>query len=148
MRLSTKGQYALEAILTMASESPYSLISIQALGQKTGISTPYLEQIFANLRRAGLVKSTRGTQGGYALSRAQADITVGEILRAGEGSLAPVHCSEKGSEACAAFDYCLTSPLWQRMDKAISSVLENISLAELVSLWEDQKPGKYLDFSI
>ncbi len=148
MRLSTKGQYALEAILTMAAESPDELISIQTLGRKTGISTPYLEQIFANLRRAGLVNSTRGTQGGYSLKKAPEDVTVGEILRAGEGSLTPVYCTSEGIDACEAYDTCMTSPLWRRMDDAISSVIDQLTLAELIERWEKERPGKYLDFSI
>lgn len=148
MRLSTKGQYALEAMLTMAIEGQAAMISIHAIGQKTGISDPYLEQIFSNLRRAGLIDSTRGTQGGYQLAREPEDITVGQVLRAGEGSLAPVRCSEQGVSFCEAFDTCMTSPLWKQMSEAISSVIDRITLADLVSRWHEEQETCCLDFTI
>lgn len=148
MRLSTKGQYALEAMLTMAIEGRGTLISIHVIGQKTGISAPYLEQIFSNLRRAGLIESTRGTQGGYQLAREPEQITVGQILRAGEGSLAPVRCSEQGAEICEAYDTCMTSPLWRQMSEAIGQVIDPLTLADLIRRWQEEQDACLLDFSI
>ncbi len=148
MRLSTKGQYALEAMLIMAIEGRGTLISIHAIGQRTGISDPYLEQIFSSLRRAGLIESTRGTQGGYQLARDPQAITLGQILRAGEGSLAPVRCSELGAEACDAFETCMTYPLWRQMSEAISSVIDRMTLADLAQRWQDEQDACCLDFSI
>lgn len=148
MRLSTKGQYALEAMVAMALTASDDLMSIRAISQKTGISEPYLEQIFASLRRDGLIDSVRGTQGGYRLARKPDQITVGEVLRSGEGSLAPVRCTESGPDVCDAIDGCMTRPLWQDMADAVDAVIDRQTLADIVTAWNRQSQSPILEFSI
>ena len=148
MRLSTKGQYALEAMVTIALANSDALLSIHAISQKTGVSEPYLEQIIVLLRKDGLVDSVRGTQGGYRLARTAEQITVGEVLRSGEGSMAPVRCIENGSEDCPTYEACMTRFLWQDMADAISSIIDRQTLADIVKIWRRERQDPVLDFSI
>lgn len=148
MRLSTKGQYALEAMVALAVADTGILLSIRAISQKTGISEPYLEQIFASLRRDGLIDSVRGTQGGYRLAKKPEQITVGDVLRSGEGSLSPVRCTENGDETCSSYELCMTRPLWDEMSDAIRSVIDRQTLADIAVSWKRSNENTVLEFSI
>ena len=101
------------------------------MAQRQEISDKYLEQIVTPLSRAGLVRSVRGAGGGYLLTRAPSAYTVGEILRPLEGSLAPVSCVD-GSECCGRAVQCVTLEVWQEIQKAVSGVVDHITLADLV----------------
>ena len=98
------------------------------------ISEKYLEQIISTLNKAGFVKSVRGPQGGYRLARKPKEYTVGMILRLTEGSLAPVACLEDETNECDRQDECVTRYIWEKLNDAINSVVDNYTLADLLEL--------------
>jgi len=134
MKLSTKGRYGLKAILQLAVDSKGEQVSLKSIAEKQNISENYLEQLFAALRKAGLVKSIRGSQGGYMLGKPAKDITVGEVLRALEGSLAPVDCVvENAPKECSRAEECVTRIIWRKMRDSINSVVDSITLDDLLN---------------
>ncbi len=133
MRLSTKGRYGMKAVLDLALHSNEGLISLKSIADRQEISENYLEQLFASLKKAGVVKSTRGSQGGYELGRAPNEISVGDILRALEGSLAPVECVEDSEQpACEKSENCVTRLIWTKIRDSVNEVVDSISLEQLV----------------
>lgn len=132
MKISTRGRYALRLMLNLASNETDQYITIKSISEREEISGKYLEQIISVLSRAGFVKSSRGAQGGYKLSHPPEQYTVGMILRLIEGSLAPVACLEDETNQCARCESCVTLSVWEQIDKAISDVVDNITLADLV----------------
>jgi Rrf2 family protein len=147
LRISTKGQYAIEAMLALALTQENEMVSIRQIGEQTALSDSYLEQIFSSLRKAGLIISVRGNRGGYNLARPAVEITVGEILRAAEGSLAPVRCTEKG-QTCSDQDNCLTQSVWLKFDSVIKEVVDSKTLADLVAAYNSGNYGSSVDFMI
>ena len=132
MKISTKGRYALRLMMDLAMNDNGEYITIKSVSARQQISVKYLEQIIIVLSRAKFVKSTRGAQGGYKLSRPAADYTVGMILRLIEGSLVPVACMEDDPNQCPRCETCATLDLWKQLDQAVSNVIDNITLADLV----------------
>lgn len=132
MKISTRGRYALRLMLDLASNENDQYITIKSISEREEISGKYLEQIISVLSRAGFVKSSRGAQGGYKLSHPPEQYTVGMILRLIEGSLAPVACLEDDINQCARCENCVTLSVWQQIDKAVSNVVDNITLADLI----------------
>lgn len=133
MKISTKGRYALRMMLDLALHNTGEYISLKDISARQEISVKYLEQIVTLLGRAGFVKSVRGPQGGYILARGPEEYTVGSILRLTEGSLAPVTCLENKPNQCNRSRYCCTVGVWQKLDRAINDVVDNITLADLVA---------------
>lgn len=131
MKISTKGRYALRLMADLALHSSENCVPIRAIALRQGISEKYLEQIITSLNRAGLVRSIRGSGGGYTLSRNPQDYTVGEILRVTEGCLAPVACVAKNG-CCERIDTCVTVMVWEQIYQAVNQVVDNITLADLV----------------
>jgi len=132
VKLSTKGRYGLRAMIDMAQSTEEGPIATHSIAGRQGISERYLEQLMIPLKRAGLVKSIRGFQGGYMLVKKPEDITAGEIIRALEGPIAPVECvSEVNPEACQRYEHCVTRVLWAKVRDAITEVLDSYSLADL-----------------
>jgi Rrf2 family protein len=131
LKISTRGRYALRLMLDLASQDPEDYVPLKSISQRQGISSKYLEQIIADLSRAGFVKSTRGAQGGYQLTRPPEAYTVGAILRLIEGSLVPVACMEQEPNQCPRCAQCATLELWQELDAAIRSVVDQKTLADL-----------------
>jgi Rrf2 family protein len=119
-------------MLDLAMNDTGEYIAIKSIAERQEISDKYLEQIVTVLSRAGFVKSTRGVQGGYRLARAARDYTVGDILRLIEGSLAPVACMDDEPNQCPRCSKCVTIDVWKQIDDAINSVVDNITLADLV----------------
>lgn len=136
MKISTKGRYALRLMLDLAMSAPGEPIPLRNVAQRQDISDKYLEQIVTPLSRAGLVRSIRGAGGGYMLTRAPAEYTVGEILRPLEGSLAPVSCVD-GSDCCARSGCCVTMEVWRDIQEAVSGVVDHITLQDLAD-WQKQ----------
>ena len=132
MKISTKGRYALRLMIDLAMNSVGEPVSLKDVAKRQGISEKYLEQIISVLNRAGYVKSIRGAQGGYLLRRAPEEYTVGMILRLTEGSLAPVTCVEDGDFPCERQENCVTVILWKKINDAINSVVDSITLQDLV----------------
>lgn len=137
MMVSTKGRYALRVILDLAQHHDEGYISLKSIAQRQEISLKYLEMVVATMNKAGLVDSQRGKDGGYKLNKAAAEYTVGEILRAAEGELAPVNCLECGEETCKRAKTCLTLPMWEQLEGIINGYLDSISIADLLE-------GKYI----
>ena len=133
MKISTKGRYGLRAIIDIAAHDANEPIPIKEVSSRQEISENYLEQIIFPLKRAGIVKSVRGAQGGYLLSRPASKITVGEVLRALEGDLSPVECLANGEEPdCSRAQRCATLPLWRALQEAINQVVDNTTIQDLV----------------
>jgi Rrf2 family protein len=133
MKISTKGRYALRLMLDLAMQSTDEYIPLKQVSERQDVSIKYLEQIINILVKAGYVKGVRGSKGGYKLSNTPESYTVGMILRLTEGSLVPVACLEDTENVCPRRNECLTLPLWKKLDDAINSVVDNITLADLIA---------------
>ena len=131
MKISTKGRYALRLMIDLALNDTGEYVSIKAISARQNISTKYLEQIISMLNRAGYVKSERGSNGGYKLTKKPEEYTVGMILRLTEGSLAITTCTEDEQNQCERYGSCPTVHLWEKLNKAISDVVDNITIADL-----------------
>ena len=133
MRISTKGRYGLRAMLDLALHSGGNQVALLNIAQRQGISTNYLEQVFSLLRKAGLVKSVKGAQGGYTLAEKPSAIRVGRILRALEGDLKVVD-DEPGQDEPQADDLrrCIHRCVWERINASIDSVVDSITLEDLI----------------
>ena len=133
MKLSTKGRYGLRALIDLAQYSGEAPVSITSISARQELSERYLEQLMSMLKKAGLVKSIRGAGGGYVLAKDMAEISVGDVLRALEGSLEPVECAGLEPDGgCKAADYCVTKYVWQRINDSISRTVDEIRLDQLV----------------
>jgi len=143
VKISTKGRYALRLMLDLAVNCTGDYITIKNIAKRQEISEKYLEQIITQLNKAGFVKSARGAQGGYMLAKPPEEYTVGEILRTMEGNLAPAPCV--GDMQCLRANECVTLEIWQQLQDAINSVIDNITLADLVTRQKEKTP---LDYSI
>lgn len=142
MKVSTKGRYALRLMVDLALNSAGEPVSLKDIAKRQGISDKYLEQIIAVLNRAGYVRSIRGAQGGYLLRRAPEEYTVGMILRLTEGSLAPVSCVEEGDLKCERQKDCATIILWKKINDAVTSVVDHVTLQDLVA-WQNEINGEW-----
>lgn len=133
MKLSTKGRYGLRAMIDLALNSEKDPVSICSIAERQAMSVSYLEQLVAKLKKAGLVKSIRGAQGGYVLAKPSSEISVGDILRALEGSLDPVECMGFDEEhGCSGSDICVTKHVWKRINDSINKTVDEMKLKELV----------------
>ncbi len=135
MKLSTKGRYGLRALIDLAVNSSDEAVSIQSIAARQNISDSYLEQLMRLLRRAGLVMSVRGASGGYRLAKEAGEISVGDILRALEGSLDAVQCPgiSEDNQSCEGADGCVTKFVWQRINDSITDAVDTIMLDELIA---------------
>ena len=131
MKLSTKGRYGLRAAVDLALYAKDEPLSINTIAAKEGLSESYLEQLFAKLKKAGIVHSMRGTNGGYQLSRPAAQISVGDVLRALEGDMAVVDCPDNESE-CAKYGSCVTKYVWKRINNSINDAMDSMTLEEII----------------
>lgn len=133
MKLSTKGRYGLRAMIDLARYSEEEPVSISSIAARQDISERYLEQLVGLLKKAGLVRSIRGATGGYVLAKSTGEISVGDVLRALEGSLEPVRCAAFYSEeGCMAADGCVTKYVWQKINESINEAVDHMMLDELV----------------
>lgn len=146
MKISTKGRYAVRVMLDLALNNTGECIKVKDIAARQGISEKYLEQIIAVLNKAGYVKSVRGAQGGYKITRDPKEYTVGMILRLTEGSMAPVACLDEGAEECERCDTCETLDVWKELYEAINQVIDNVTIADLVEKRNQRMEN--LDYSI
>ena len=137
MKISTKGRYALRLMLDIALTSSGQPVPLRDVAERQDISDKYLEQIVTQLSRAGLVRSVRGAGGGYLLTRAPEEYTVGEILRVLEGSLATVVCAEEGC-TCDRIDQCVTVEVWTKIRQAVNPVVDGMTLGDLVTRYQEK----------
>lgn len=131
MRLTSKGRYAVTAMLDVALHSHEGPVPLADISERQGISLSYLEQLFSRLRKNGLVASVRGPGGGYLLGKDASAIAVGTVITAVDESVDATKC--QGKEGCQAGERCLTHTLWRDLSERISEFLNNITLAELVN---------------
>ena len=133
MNVTSKGRYALRVMLDLAQHPEEGFISLKTVADRQGFSMKYLEMIVGSLKKAGLVDSTRGKEGGYRLNRSPAEYSVGEILRCMEDNLAPVSCIKAGSVDCERAAACMTVPMWKELDDITNAYLDGVTLADLLS---------------
>ena len=131
MMISTKGRYALRIMIDLAQHDSDIPVSVREIADRQDISGKYMEQIIGVLTRAGLLRSVRGAQGGYHLTRPANEITVGMILRATEGDLAPAECV-KSDVPCGRTNECSTRLVFEKVYSAINNVIDNVTLDELI----------------
>jgi Rrf2 family protein len=133
MILSTKGRYGLKMMYEFALNYGKGPMSLKDVAQKQQLSETYLEQLIAHLKKAGLVTSVRGAQGGYEQIRKPEEITVGEIIRVLEGPLAPSECVMDDEPECTKAEYCVTRLIWEKIRDSINNVVDSITLNDMVN---------------
>ena len=135
MKLSTKGRYGMRAMLALARRYGEGPIPLKEVAKTESLSEAYLEQLVSELRKAGLVRSVRGAQGGYLLAKKPAAITAGDIIRVLEGPIGPVQCvvDLPDTEICDCAESCVERLLWQRLRDSMAQVLDSITLADLMA---------------
>lgn len=131
MKISTKGRYALRIMIDLALHDNGSFISLKDIAVRQDISNKYLEQIIALLNKAGYLKAARGNNGGYKLAKKPDEYKIGDILRATEGSLAPIYCLTEDGE-CEKKDRCQTFSFWKGLDDVINEYVDSKTLADLL----------------
>lgn len=144
MKISTKGRYALEAIVDLALHAHEGCVNLKSIARRCEISEAYILQIFIALRRQGLVDSIRGAQGGYILGKDPSKITVGMVLTAVESSLAPVACLADEKELhCNRKDLCVTRSFWEGVMGIITDITESITIEDLVNYYNRDYGNAY-----
>lgn len=141
MRLSTKAQYAVRAMVSLHLNADGSPVSIKDIAGREDISLTYLEQLFVKLRRGGIVDSVRGPGGGYVLARPADQIRVDEIIDSVEETLVPVSCMDAQGR-CNCTDHCVTHSVWQGLGERIRTFLASITLADLTLEARNKIPGR------
>jgi len=122
----------LKAMFDLARHYGTGPVPLKSIAQRQNLSGQYLEQLITMLKKAGLVKSVRGAQGGYMLARGPAEIKVGDVIRALEGPLAPVDCvNEIDPKECDQADFCITRIVWEKIRNSVALVMDSITLADL-----------------
>jgi Rrf2 family iron-sulfur cluster assembly transcriptional regulator len=150
MRLSTKGRYSVTAMLDLAIHDRAGPVTLADISQCQGISLSYLEQLFARLRKSGLVKGVRGPGGGYRLSRPATEISIGDIVRAVDESIDVTRCEGRGD--CLNGEACLTHELWTELSHRLYQFLDGITLSQFVdrpgipelSMQRDKMNGRFI----
>ena len=130
MKLSTKGRYGVKAMVDLAINYGEQPVSIKSISERQSISEYYLEQLFSSLRKAKLIKSVRGSQGGYILNRSPEEITIYDVIDVLEGPIEISNCLE--DKACNNIDCCATRLLWKKIKNSIDSVTSSITLKDIV----------------
>jgi Rrf2 family protein len=132
MVITQKCQYALRALFELAKREEDTPMKIGEIAQAQGIPSRFLENILNGLKSGGFVDSLRGKEGGYRLARSPESVTVGEIIRFVQGPVSPTPCEPGDDRACAPLGLCVFRPLWERAKRALESVYDGTSLADLV----------------
>lgn len=137
MKLSTKGRYGVRAMVALALNYNGTPMSIKTISQKENLSEYYLEQLFSPLRRANLIRSIRGAQGGYVLCKEPSKITVGDIMTVLEGPVEVADCID--GLGCSSEYECTTKAVWAKVKKSIDDVLNSITLQNIIDDYEKAK---------
>lgn len=147
MRLSTKGRYGARLMLELALCYGKGSILLKDIAERQEISEGYLEQILPLLKAAGLVNSSRGAHGGYTLANPPSEITLGEVVRAVEGTMAIVECVAT-PEVCHRVDFCVTRDIWEEMSEKMMGVLDSTTLQDMVNLQRQKLKSQPLMYYI
>lgn len=142
MQLSTKGRYAVMAMVDLAERSDDMSLPLAMIAERQHISVAYLEQLFLKLRRAGLVKAVRGPKGGYRLTRQAAEISLAEIMTAADESMRMNRCSVEGTDRCLGTRRCATHDVWRALGDHIGSFLGAVSLQDILDGRFSKPPPK------
>ena len=134
MKISTRGRYALRMMLDMVLSDSDKPVRVKEIAERQEISEKYMEQIMSVLNKAGFVRSVRGPQGGYFLTKKPEEYTVG---------MSPVDCLEEGAPVCKRVDSCTTILLWRKLDDAIRGVVDHVTLQDLVD-WSQEQNHDYI----
>lgn len=132
MLISTKGRYALRVMIDLAEHQAEGFIPLKVIAERQDISEKYMENITKLLVKAKMLTGVRGKGGGYRLTKAPEQYTVGSILRITEDTMAPVPCLDPNADTCPRLAKCRTIAMWQGLDKLITDYFENITLADLM----------------
>jgi Rrf2 family iron-sulfur cluster assembly transcriptional regulator len=132
MQLSTKGRYAVMAMVDLAEHGGPESLPLALIADRQNISVTYLEQLFMKLRRSGLVSAMRGPKGGYRLARKPSEISIAEIMDAADESVRMNRCTEEGADWCLGTKRCATHDLWRALGGHISTFLEAITLQDVL----------------
>ena len=144
MKISTKGRYALRMLVDLAEHANCGFIALKDIAERQNISKKYLEQIIPIFNKSDILKTTRGSQGGYMLARSPDKYTVGEILRLTEGNLAPVECLTQEPAGCERSAECPTLPVWQGLYRVISEYLDGITLQDILDQQRERYSNDYV----
>ncbi|QMT30824.1 Fe-S cluster assembly transcriptional regulator IscR [Alysiella filiformis] len=145
MRLTTKGRFAVTAMLDLAMNANHHAVKLNAISERQNISLSYLEQLFSKLRRAGLVESIRGPGGGYILGKPLDEINIAQIIEAAEDQLDATVC--KGKANCQSGAPCLTHHLWENLNYAIYDYLSGVTLASLLAEMPPEPHSQVVKFT-
>lgn len=148
MNISTKGRYGLRAMVDIAVHSLGEYIPLKVIAERQDISENYLEQVFSVLKKANLVKSARGSQGGYTLSKEASNITVGEVLRILEGDLNITGDDDGALGIDKTIKVCINTMVWQKVNVQINNVMDSVTLQDLVEKYSSLNSEYTLDFII
>ena len=140
MKISTRGRYALRMMLDMVLSDSDKPVRVKEIAERQEISEKYMEQIMPILTKSGYVKSFRGNNGGYMLAKKPEEYPAGEILRAAEGSLAPVSCIEDEPNACGHYEQCRTVKFWEGLWDVIIEYTDRFTLADLMKNEDIENP--------
>jgi Rrf2 family protein len=144
MKITHKGDYALKAVLDLAVHYDEGLVTIQAIAKRIDAPSKFLEQVLLELKKGGFIESRRGKVGGYLLAKPPKDITLGDVVRFVDGPLEPIACVNKKYTACGDMYKCVFRPIWQKVFKSTSDVVDNITFADLaVQIESVQKAPTY-----
>jgi Rrf2 family transcriptional regulator, cysteine metabolism repressor len=147
MKVSTRGEYGVRAMVALAKHYGDGPVSINIVAKESLVPYAYLEQLIVPLRKAGLVESKRGAQGGYTLTRSPELVRVGEVYRVMEGPVAPMDCvsEDPADQTCPLIDGCETRPVWLRVRDSIVDTLDSMTLADLVRKPKERRPAVAVD---
>ncbi|MCL2046210.1 MAG: Rrf2 family transcriptional regulator [Oscillospiraceae bacterium] len=132
MKISTKGRYALRMMIDIAENDTKERVTIKEISERQGISIKYLEQIVQSLTRAGMLRGERGYGGGYMLTKTPDQYTIGGILRAIEGNLAPVACLDSEKNYCQRSEQCKTLDFWTGLYEVIDNYVDSVTLSDFL----------------
>lgn len=141
MKISTRGRYALRMLIDLAEHENCGFVALKDIAARQNISKKYLEQIIPIFNNSDILKTARGSQGGYRMSRSPEKYTVGEILRLTEGNLAPVDCLTQDPIECERSVDCPTLPVWQGLNRVINEYLDSITLQDIL----DQQKKRHMN---
>ena len=133
MNVTSKGRYALRIMIYLAQHPDEGFVSLKTVSDGLDLSLKYLEMIVGSLKKAELLESTRGKEGGYKLNRDTKDYRIGDILRCIEDNLAPVACIKEGEIQCERSGACLTIPMWKELDDITNAYLATVTLEDLLT---------------
>ncbi|MGH2562099.1 MAG: RrF2 family transcriptional regulator [Thermomicrobiales bacterium] len=144
MKVSTRGEYGVRAMVTLARNYGAGPMSIASMAKESFVPYAYLEQLIVPLRKAGLVESKRGAQGGYVLTRPPELVVVGEVYRVMEGPVAPMDCvsEDPADQTCPLIDGCETRPVWMKVRDSIAMTLDSMTLADLISEGKERRAAR------